>query len=168
MPPRLFLLLFSAPLTACLQIGTGTGSMDAGGGSASPGSAAPEGGTGGINCFQDVATQTVLCEQVNGCPGVDVDPGAFPDCGFRLGTGSTLDLECLCGAALCPVGVATSCDQAQRLLAAQSALTVCQQQAEGRCVDLGAPDAGTGTGTCDKACEAECVGTPDCIQLCGC
>jgi hypothetical protein len=167
LPTVLFLAL---PLVACVQIGTGTGTGsdagNAGGPTLSAPALLPEAGPTGTNCVEDPGTQTILCERIDVCPAVDVDPGAFPDCGFRMRAGSLLDLECFCGSALCPVGVAASCDQATQLLLAQSALVVCEQQAEGRCVELATPDAGGGA--CDKACAADCAGAPSCLQLCGC
>ncbi|HXN30428.1 MAG TPA: hypothetical protein VN894_01145 [Polyangiaceae bacterium] len=155
------------PSVACMQIGTdsSTGS----GGSATPvasGAGASAAAPSGTNCVQDPMTQIVLCEETATCPGVDVDPGAFPNCGFRLNAAASLDLECLCSDALCPVGVPTTCAQAQTLLEGQSALLVCQQQAEGRCIDFVTPDAGGSS--CDPACRDECVGAASCLQLCGC
>ncbi|MDP9002403.1 MAG: hypothetical protein M3O46_20110 [Myxococcota bacterium] len=169
--PGLLLLL---PLMACLQLGPGSGlgsvsSAGSGDGATTASAVAnsTDAGPSGTNCFQDPVSRVILCEQIDLCAGVRVDPGAFPDCGFRMQIGAHLDLECLCGTALCPVGVPTSCDQVKPLLDAQSALVVCGQQAEGRCVDVVATDAGT-VGTCDKACAADCTGSPSCIQLCGC
>jgi len=163
------ILVFVLVLTsaACLQIGTNSG-VGSGGGSAalSAGAGSGNGGPGGTGCIEDSTGQTVLCEQIDTCPGVDVDPGAFPDCGFRLRAGTLLDLECLCGSALCPVGVPTTCDEARKLLDGQSALLVCQQQEEGRCIDFATPDAGGSS--CDPTCRDECAGAASCLQLCGC
>jgi len=160
--------------SACGHVTTGTG--DTGGGplaqmssSSAPGS--EDGGVQGTQCLADATGQIVLCGGISACPGLLVDPGIFPDCGFRLRAGSALDLECACGDALCPIGAPTTCDDARRLLAAQSALLVCQQVAEERCLPLGSNQAGSSSGsggTCDPACEAECAGAPACIQLCGC
>jgi hypothetical protein len=87
------------------------------------------------------------------------------------GAGATLDLECVCGDSLCPIGVATNCNDAQKLLGAQSALLVCQQVNDGRCVTLSV-DAGNSGGatstTCDHTCQSECGGDPSCMQICGC
>jgi hypothetical protein len=165
---RSFGVLLALPLAACLQMSTGTGSgVDAGRPTIMMASRAAEAGPNGTNCIEDLATQTILCEQVDTCPGLVVDPGVFPDCGFRVHAGGSLDLECLCGQALCPLGVPTTCQQAKELLAVQSAISVCQQQLEGRCVQLSTPDAGLG-GTCDKTCRGTCSGDPNCLQLCGC
>jgi hypothetical protein len=101
---------------------------------------------------------------------VVVDPDQLPDCGYRI-SGSAIDLECLCGDSLCPVGSAASCGDAKALLAEQSAQSVCAGIAEGRCsvVRQSAGKAGSNTSSsCDKNCRAECSGNPDCIALCGC
>ncbi|HEY8041657.1 MAG TPA: hypothetical protein VIF15_17750 [Polyangiaceae bacterium] len=164
LPGLLGLLL---PLVACLQIGTGTGLGTDGGPVATADAGRIEAGPSGAGCFQDTPSQTVLCEQIDTCPGLDVNQGVLPSCGFRMNTGG-LDLECLCGDALCPIGVPTSCAQAAQLLDRQSSLTVCQQQGEGRCVQLTAPDAGGTSSTCDKNCQAQCAGDPSCMQMCGC
>ncbi|MBV9946505.1 MAG: hypothetical protein JOZ69_06635 [Myxococcales bacterium] len=160
--------------SGCAHVTTGTG--DAGGGALAqmssnsvPGSG--DGGVQGTQCLADATGQVVLCGAISACPGLTVDPGTFPDCGFRLRGGSALDLECACADALCPIGAPTTCDEARRLLAAQSALLVCQQLAEDRCLPFGSGPASSGAGaggTCDRACEAECAGAPACIQLCGC
>jgi hypothetical protein len=163
---------FVLPLAGCLQVDTGAGT-DGGAGrnqvptTARASDAGSDAGPAGTNCFEDLRTQTVLCELIDTCPGVGVDPGVFPNCGFRMHASSPLDLECLCGDAVCPVGVPTNCDEARQLLAAQSALVICQQQAEGRCVQLVAAPLEAG-GTCDKTCRSECAGVPSCLQLCGC
>jgi hypothetical protein len=112
-----------------------------------------------------------LCEEIANCPGLDVDQGAFPNCGFRMSVASTYDLECWCGSELCPVGVPINCATAAQLLdQQQSSIVVCQQAGQGSCLTPGA-DAGSGSGsssTCDKSCESQCAGEPSCIQLCGC
>jgi hypothetical protein len=130
-------------------------------------------GQTGSGCLEDLQTGIVLCEQINLCPGVLVDPGLYPNCGFRPNTGSVLDMECLCGQSLCPIGVATSCAAAQQLLEAQGSLVVCLQQNEGRCVSL--PGAGAGGGEIEggagspcATCAQQCGGTPECFQACGC
>jgi hypothetical protein len=167
-PMRIPVLLMLLPLASCMQIGTGTGT-GSGTGRSTPLAhmTSGDGGPMGTHCFQVPGTQTVLCELLDSCPSVQVDQGAFPDCGFRMNSETRLDLECVCGSALCPVGVPTSCDQARQLLAAQNALIVCEQLAEGRCVEIAPPDAGRG-GSCDRACAGTCAGAPGCIQLCGC
>jgi len=161
--------VLAATLAACMEVTTGTGTGQGAGGQAGGATSAGGGdaGVAGANCFEDPSSQITLCEQIGACPGVVVEPGSFPNCGFRVGGPSPLDLECLCDNALCPVGVPGSCAQAAQLLEGQSALVVCEQQAEGRCISLGVPDAGAAS-TCDKTCEGDCSGDPSCIQLCGC
>jgi hypothetical protein len=158
---------------ACLEIGTGT---DAG---TDAGAATATTTTGGVTatvtpsgtgCTEDMVTQVTLCEEISTCPGVDVDQGVFPGCGFRIQQGSpALDLECLCDTSLCPIGVPSTCAEATQLLSQQSSITVCEQIDENRCVAL--PTTGTTGGTsstCDKNCESGCAGDPTCVQFCGC
>jgi hypothetical protein len=169
--------LAALPLLACLQqVSTGTGTTDpaASGGTATPSSSNATATPAGSGCGTDMQSQITLCEQTSLCPGVTVDPGALPGCGFRIHPGSVIDLECLCGGdELCPIGIPDTCDQATQLLSSQTAVVVCQQVSDGRCVQV-ASDAGgamsnpSATSTCDKQCESECAGEPNCIQLCGC
>jgi hypothetical protein len=159
-------------LVGCLQIGTGSGSGNGGsgsGGAADGGTGAPtsEGVPTGSGCVEDPQTHVVLCQRIDACPNVLVDPAAFPDCGFRLSSGSPLDLECLCGDALCPLGVPLSCADAERLLVGRDELQVCLQQTEGNCVTIVTPDAGSSTNPC-SVCAAGCGGTPSCYAACGC
>jgi hypothetical protein len=141
--------------------GSGTGSVAATGTSASSAMAT------GTNCGTDPTGQALLCEQIDLCPGVEVDPGVFPNCGFRLDGASPLDIECVCGDSLCPVGAPQTCAEVTQLLGGQSGLVVCEQVAEGRCVALGPVDAGTQS-SCTPACQTECAGEPGCLSLCGC
>jgi hypothetical protein len=171
---RWHLVATGLPLTACLQLSTGDGTgtpASSGGTTSSTSTSSPGGAASGTNCTTDPQSGIVLCEQIANCPGVDVDPGAFPGCGFRLHATSLYDLECGCGDSLCPIGAPISCATAQQLLAqAQSSIVVCQQVSEETCLPL-AVDAGsssTSTGTCDKDCESQCAGDPNCIQMCGC
>jgi hypothetical protein len=160
-----FLALLLA--SGCLQVGTGTGAAaEAGADAPAPSPASTERTQGGSGCAEDPATRIVLCEQIDACPGVLVDQGAYPNCGFRLRAGSAMDLECFCGDALCPVGVPKSCADAKQLLSAQSALQVCQHQSDGNCLTLLPADAGMAS-PC-AACATQCGGTPACFQACGC
>jgi hypothetical protein len=159
---------------SCLQVGTDTGTgtgtgtgTDGGRAIVSSLAAHGDGGLAGTSCSEDPVTKAILCEKIDACPGVDVDPGAFPDCGYAMRAGAQIDLECLCGTALCPIGVPVSCQQAKALLDAQNAFIVCAQQADGRCVELAPRDAATAS-PCDPSCRDECAGAPSCIQLCGC
>jgi hypothetical protein len=154
------------PLAACMDLGTGTDGGTAP--TATAPSGQPEAGPGGSDCLQNSAATITLCAQITSCPGVTVDRGAYPDCGFRMGAGAVLDVECVCDDQLCPVGVAASCSQAGMLLDGQSEITVCQQVNESRCVSLGGGADAGGSGTCDTQCRSECSGDPNCLQLCGC
>lgn len=93
-----------------------------------------EGGVTGIECGPDPDTGVVLCVGISSCPGLSVDQDLYPGCGFRVhdGTG-VLDLECACYGQICPIGVASTCDQAAALMQDQSQYTVCMQIDEGRC-----------------------------------
>jgi hypothetical protein len=167
--------LAALPLLACLQnVSTGTGTTDP---TASTGttttSSAGTTTPAGASCGTDPQTGVTLCEQTSLCPGLVVDQGTLPSCGFRIHAGSVIDLECVCGDSLCPIGVPDTCAQATQLLSSQtSSLVVCEEASDGRCEQLGASDAGSASpptvSTCDKQCETECAGEPDCIQLCGC
>jgi hypothetical protein len=168
-------LLVSTPMLACLQqvsTGNGTGDDTSAAAAATATSAATAAATG-IGCSTDPSTGISLCQQVSTCPGVVVDQGALSGCGFRLHGGAVLDLECLCGDALCPIGVPDTCAQASQLVSQTTSLTVCQESADSRCTQLTTTTSPTTTSTaasssCDRTCETECAGEPDCIQLCGC
>jgi hypothetical protein len=168
--------LVTLPLLACLQqVSTGTGTTDPTAGGTSTASSSSDTTTpAGAGCGTDMQSQITLCEQTSLCPGVVVDPDALPGCGFRIHPGSVIDLECLCGDQLCPIGIPDTCAQATQLLSSQTALVVCEQVSDGRCVQVAASDAGSAANpsaaasTCDKQCESECAGEPNCIQLCGC
>jgi hypothetical protein len=166
--------LVAMPLLACLQqVSTGTGTTDPTASTATSSSSTDTSTPAGAGCGTDPQSGITLCEQTSLCPGVSVDQGPLSGCGFRIHTGAVIDLECLCGDALCPIGVPDTCAQASQLLSSQTSLVVCQAASDGRCEQLGASDAGSSTSNptvsiCDKQCETECAGEPDCIQLCGC
>jgi len=161
-------------LASCMQVTTDTGSGANGSGAGSTSSGGEDGGsdgtggTGGTGCTLDPATQVTLCAQIGACPRVSVDPAMFPGCGFRPGGAASFDLECLCSGSLCPMGVPTTCAQAAQLVQTQNVLGVCQQVAEGRCVQVAAPDASTVAPSCDRTCQSQCGGATDCLQICGC
>jgi hypothetical protein len=181
---RGLLLVGALMAPGCPDLLTGTG-VDAGGGKGSTadagassdasasadggvGSSGGHGATSGTNCATDQVSGITLCEGIAQCPGLTVDQGAFPGCGFRMNAPSTYDLECACGDVLCPIGAATSCTDAVQLLdQAQSSLNVCQEANAGTCMPLSGGGGGSQS-TCDKACESECAGDPNCIQMCGC
>jgi hypothetical protein len=172
---RWTLALLLVPMSACLQLSTGdptgtSGSSSSGSTTSTSSSGAATGSSGGAttgtNCTTDPQSGITLCEQIANCPGVDVDQGAFPGCGFRLHASSIYDLECGCGDSLCPIGTPTSCTTALQLLnQQQSSIIVCEQLDQGSCLPL--DDAGTSS-NCDKSCESACAGDPNCIQMCGC
>ena len=158
-------LLFLS-LSSCVQIGSATDS-----GAADDASSAGSAGTGstkvsGTNCGVDPSSGIALCLGISSCPTVRVDPEQFPDCGYRI-SGASIDLECLCGDALCPIGAAASCLDAKALLSEQSALGVCASVANGRC-EVVKQSANNPQSTCEKDCRTQCAGVPGCIQLCGC
>jgi hypothetical protein len=154
----------------CVQIGTDTGGGSGAGGTSGAGPTSANDGSdagGGTNCGRDSTGSVTLCEEIDACPGLGVDPSAYAGCGFRLGGAAPIDLECVCGDALCPIGVASSCAQAAQLLAAQNVLTVCEQAGAGRCLPLGT-GGDASSGSCTPACQSECAGVPDCLVTCGC
>ena len=167
----IFLSFLIGSLCSCLQIGTPQG---ADGGAAGSATANGVGGTSGVqasgtNCGVDPASGISLCLGISTCPTVLVDPDQFPDCGYRI-SGSSIDLECLCGDSLCPMGAAASCLDAKSLLSEQSAQGVCADVADGRCqvVKQTPTNTSTSSSSCDKDCRSECSGEPGCITLCGC
>jgi len=160
-------LLVSLSLSSCLQVGKASDS----GSSADEGSSAGSNSvssvsTTGTNCGVDPSTGVTLCLGISSCPSARVDPDQFPDCGYRI-AGSAIDLECLCGDSLCPMGSAASCLDAKALLAEQSAQTVCAGVGEGRC-QIVQQTSRSSSSTCDRDCRAQCSGVPGCVTLCGC
>ena len=132
-------------LAACSCIGfniipttddtSSTGGGDSGSSSsdASDATVAPE-AAAGIECGVDPDTGVTLCVGIASCPSVPVDQDLFPGCGYRIHADPTvLDLECSCYGQICPIGIASTCDQATALMQDQSQYTVCMQVNEGRC-----------------------------------
>ena len=107
----------------------------------------------------------MLCTSLDQCPGLAVDHDLYPDCGFRAPS-TTIDLECVCGDFLCPVGAVLNCAQAKMLLGDQSEVIACVQQSEGRCAPRTAPK--PGSTSCDSNCRDACAGDINCRKLCGC
>jgi hypothetical protein len=162
--------LFFLVLGSCLQIGS-LESADGGardGGKGSDGAATSDARAadvgGDLGCIIDGYSRVTLCTSIGLCPGMAVDHDRFPNCGFRAGLG-IIDLVCLCGDFLCPLGTSLTCGQAYNLLVTQFELNACLQVNEGRCAPRTFPPTGT---TCDKNCAARCVGDPGCVRLCGC
>jgi hypothetical protein len=155
-------------LSSCLQIGTSDNSSpDAAAGAAGTSSPAadaqvPSGGTG---CAVDSVSGATLCTTIDQCPGLAVDHDLYPECGFRAPS-TTIDLECVCGDFLCPVGAVLNCAQAQTLLADQSEIITCQQQNEGRCAPR--TTSKPSKASCDSICAEACTGDINCRKLCGC
>ena len=122
----------------------------------------------GVGCGKDPTSGVALCVGTTECPKVSLDLDTFPDCGFRTTTGS-YDIECVCnGATLCPVGVASSCDDIAALFAHKTLADFCNQSA---CRDVGpAPGSkpSTRSSSCDSNCAADCAGAATCVQACGC
>ncbi len=165
----LIVVLVLGSLSGCLQLGKALDSDDAGAsaGTSGTGGDGSAGGTAtGTNCGVDPSSGISLCLGISACPTVRVDPDQFPDCGYRI-SGSIIDLECLCGDALCPMGSAASCLDAKALLADQSAQGVCAAVADGKCTTVKQTSVSSSS-MCDKDCRAECSGDPNCITLCGC
>ena len=131
---RVLALLALGSLAACLQIGTPQDPEESTAGSSGSSGSAGSGmvRASGIHCGVDPSSGISLCLGISTCPSVRVDPDQFPECGYRI-SGSAIDLECLCGDSLCPMGPAVSCLDARNLLSEQSALGVCASVADGRC-----------------------------------
>ncbi len=125
-----------------------------------PADAAP-----GINCTIPTTSGGKLCTETKLCPGLEVDQGIFPGCGFLV-LGSLLSVDCECSGQLCSGGATETCDEVALLLAEKNANLICDQVADGKCVVEQSPDGG-GT-DCDAACESECLGVESCVLACGC
>jgi hypothetical protein len=156
-------VVFLSLLSACAAK-TGA-NADAGAASSSSGSAAPQ--VQGAGCGAEATTGATLCTQISLCPKVAVDHDIYPNCGFRI-RGQAIDLECACSGSLCPIGAPATCDQAAKLLSAQTEIQVCNQVAEGRCTAAAVSPGSSGGSSCDRTCAGECGGDPGCIRLCGC
>jgi hypothetical protein len=160
---------FLLPFVVASCVSAGQESADAGdgdGSGATPYQDPPA--AAGVGCREDPTTGVSLCKGISTCPGIEVNPDTFPDCGFRVNTGNTLDIECSCSGLLCAVGVATTCAQAKALLAAQDVWEVCAQVSEGVCTGGGSSSKPDAASACNQECYAMCVGDPVCVKLCGC
>jgi hypothetical protein len=156
-------------LSGCLQLGKALDSNADAGASGSAGTAADNDASApatGTNCGVDPSSGIALCLGISSCPNARVDPDQFPDCGYRI-SGTVIDLECLCGDALCPMGSAASCLDAKALLSEQSAQGVCAGVADGKCSEVKQTPV-VSSSTCDKDCRSQCGGDPNCVTLCGC
>jgi hypothetical protein len=170
--PNVLLIVLFLALGSCLQLGLldgadagadATKGSDAGAGSDAKASPAVD--AQDVGCIVDPSSRVTLCTAIALCPGVAIDHDRFPDCGFRTGAG-LIDVACMCGDFLCPLGATLTCGQARDLLSSQFEITACAQVSEGRCAPRSAvPPTGN---ACDKNCSATCAGDPGCIRLCGC
>lgn len=122
--------------SGCILGQNGKGSGGTSGADASDGDAGATGSDGGVQgvaCGADRSTGAVLCSGVSSCPTLVVDGDALPSCGFRI-KGGAYDLQCVCGDWLCPIGTPTTCSEAAQLMNGATALQVCLQVNENRCV----------------------------------
>jgi hypothetical protein len=104
--------------------------------------------TGFSQCTPDPTTHLTLCLASAACPGVEVNPANFPNCGYVSGA-PALTVACLCnGNQLCPVGVGMTCLGLTTHLAPPSTVAdICLQLSTGNCTNLGVvTGAGTGGG----------------------
>ena len=163
------LAAFVLMLPGCALLGIGTGDSSASG--TTTGGGADAGVATGVNCGADPSTGTTLCLGISLCPNVAIDSETFPACGFHI-HGNVIDMECVCGGLLCPLGVAATCDALTALLAQANEGSVCAQTGGGQCTELTVTPTSSsssgGSGTCDTACRDECAGDPNCIVACGC
>jgi len=164
--------VLSGTFIACAGAGISTG--DGQQGTTAAQDAGPDSSVRGLGCGLEKETNTVLCSAVSTCPGLVVNQDAYPGCGFRV-SGGTFDLQCACGADLCPIGTPRTCTQAKTLLADQNRLLVCAQANEGRCISNTTKPKPGASGNpnnrgCDPVCMADCAraGSGNCDFLCGC
>lgn len=161
-------LLLSLPGCGLLGVDSGSG----GGASVSSASSGSSSGAAqGSSCGTDPTTGATLCLGNSLCPGVTVDSSVFPECGFLV-SGSNIDVECVCGSYLCPLGSTATCAALTTLLAQSNEGAVCAQASAGQCVQLSgsgtASSSSSGSSSCDTTCRDECGEDPTCIEACGC
>jgi hypothetical protein len=153
---------------ACLEIGTNANDAGAAAAGGAAGNAVQDAGdaaTSGTGCIVDQASGVTLCTRISICPDLAIDHDVYPNCGFRV-PATSLEVDCVCGDFLCPLGVSLTCAQLRGLLDSQSEAVACAQASEGRCADTKPP--APPSSTCDRNCLATCAGDPGCIRLCGC
>jgi hypothetical protein len=144
-----------------------------GSGGSSTGSSTTASATGGasttgagLDCGVDPQTSATLCLGNTLCPGLAIDSSVYPGCGFRV-NGAAVDVECSCSGSLCPLGAST-CAEAQQLLASESYGVVCAEISAGACV-AGTPlSPSSSSSSCNTVCRDDCDGDPTCIEACGC
>jgi hypothetical protein len=160
-------LFLSLPGCGLLGVGDGSGA----GGSSSGSTSTPASGAAvGSSCGSDPNTGETLCLGNSLCPDITVDASVFPECGFLI-NGSAIDVECVCGGYLCPVGPTATCAAVATLLAQTNEGAVCGQVSTGACVQISTGSAASSSGGssgCDTVCRDACDGTPTCLEACGC
>ena len=178
--PMLFGLVAGA--VACEQLSQGlgggeSGAADAGSSTDTPADAAASIVGGG--CGTESGSGATLCVAISTCPDVVVDVDAMPGCGFRV-KGSSADLVCACGSALCSMGAFATCAEARQLLENQTQPSVCVQLAEGRCTESATTSSSSssssssstsssgGNPACDRQCVRDCGGGAACAAICNC
>ena len=156
------LVVVSVSLVACSSSPTENAVMDDAGSAPIVGSSVHPGPSGAI-CNQITETYA-LCEDLSTCPGVGIDPNAFPDCGYSIHN-DLIDPECLCYGYACPMGAPQNCgDMAALLVSGVSQRGICENVLAGHCRDLGAD----GTPSDCQICKDNCYGIQTCIWACGC
>jgi hypothetical protein len=173
-------LTLSFAAIACAQLNQGGSSGGAAGDGGAGSDAEIDAGIQGAGCGTERQTGITLCTATTKCPNVVVDVQQFPSCGFRI-RGATVDLVCGCTDSVCPMGIFTTCEQAQKLLASQSEGTVCSQVSEDRCEAKPSSSSSSSTSSttssggssnggigCDKQCLTDCGGGSACASLCNC
>jgi hypothetical protein len=153
---------------ACLQLGTGASDAGTSSAAGASGSATHDAGNDaptGAGCVVDPASGVTLCTRISICADLAIDHDVYPNCGFRLPANS-LEVDCVCGDFLCPLGVSLNCAQLRDLLDSQSEIVACSQASEGRCAETKPPT--PPSNTCDRNCLSTCGGDPGCARLCGC
>lgn len=160
-------LFLSLPGCGLLGVGDGSG---AGGSSSGATSTSDSGAAVGSGCGSDPNTGETLCLGNSLCPDITVDASVFPECGFLI-DGSAIDVECVCGGYLCPLGPSATCAEVATLLAQTNEGTVCGQLSTGACVQISTGSTASSSGGssgCDTDCRDACDGTPSCLEACGC
>jgi hypothetical protein len=151
------------------QSGTGSGSA-----ATSDAGAGTDAAVAGTGCGAEQQSGLQLCSATAKCPGVTVDTQAMPNCGFRI-IGTAVDLVCVCGTQVCPMGIFSTCAEATHLLTQQTPSTVCVQVSEGRCSEASPTAAASPTSSsssapsgCDRECLQQCGGGSGCASVCNC
>jgi hypothetical protein len=172
---RAWFLPLLASFVGCGLVNVGTSTSDGTGGASAAAAVGTGAGTAqGVDCGADPTTGVTLCLGISICPGVTVDQSVYPGCGFLV-NGDTINVGCVCGSELCPLGATATCSAVEMLLAQQNEGAVCAEASAGGCTQLAAgtstssSSGGGSSSGCDMTCEQECDGDPTCIEYtCGC